>query len=71
MVLRFPPEVITLTSAAGWWLELEEGGRQPLAAWCLVSDPQSSPFIVGAVVAEDGETVELAPVGRYVHEVGS
>ena len=61
------PELIAITSGAGWSILTDEGERRPLACWAMVADPCSSPYVVGLVVAEDGETVELAPPGRYRH----
>lgn len=66
-------ELITISAAPGWWVLHRPSGtdegpwrRLPLVAWAMVADG-GAPFIVGQVVAPDGEQVELAPVGRYVH----
>lgn len=66
-------ELITISAAPGWWIITREGDegpwrRLPLVAWAMVACPQSAAFVVGQVIAPDGEQVELAPVGRYLHE---
>lgn len=62
------PELTALASADGWSVVDEDGERRPLVAWGLLSDQRSVPHVIGLVVAEDGETVELAPVGTYERE---
>lgn len=65
-------DLITVSAAPSWWLltRLDDGRwrRDPLVGWGMVSEPASVAFVVGLVVATDGESVELAPVGRYVNE---
>lgn len=63
------PELLSLAPADGWAVVGDDGQRLPLVCWALLSDPCSAPHVVGLVVAEDGETVELAPVGVYERDV--
>lgn len=59
-------EIVGISSAAGWSVVAEDdGARLPLIAWALVADPRSVPYVVGLVVGEDREQVELAPPGEY------
>ena len=59
-------ELVGLASAASWSVVVEgDGQRLPIVAWALVADPRAVPYVVGLVVSEDGESVELAPPGRY------
>lgn len=64
-------ELITISAAPDWWLLLGDPGkwsRRPLVAWAMVADG-GAPFTVGMVVGPDGEEVELAEPGTYVHVV--
>jgi hypothetical protein len=62
--------MITGWSAPGWFLltrlEDKRWRRTPLAGWGMV-ETGGAPWVAGLVVAPDGEQVELAEPGRYIH----
>lgn len=66
MIGELGPALGGIASAEGWSVVDEQTGeRLPLVAWGLLVDPRSAPAVVGLVVGEDSETIELAPCGRY------